>query len=382
MNRRDETISTNRSVKGEAAPGGEPSAPCPQRLLHATNLAIGHRHGRRPPFVVRDGIDLSLFSGQLVCLLGPNGIGKSTLLRTLAGLQPPLAGAIEIEGLPLAELEPRELAHRLAIVLTERLTLSNMTVLELVRLGRHPHTDWTGRLSQADHQAVQWALAATGLESLQDRPLAELSDGERQKGMIARAIAQETRVLVLDEPTAFLDLPRRVEILRRLRDLAHHCGRAVLLSTHDLDLALRSADLIWLMSEGAPLAIGAPEDLILRGSFQQAFATNGIHFDELTGSFQIKDPVHETVCLLGAAHPTIDHWTRHALLRGGYVVESEGYDHPIHVEVLAADPVPHWRVAIGRVETDHDSLAGVLARLEELTSGQASPNASDPPQHP
>lgn len=342
----------------------------PARLLDAKGLAIGHAHGRRAPVVLREGIDLALFAGQLVCLLGPNGIGKSTLLRTLAGLQTALAGTIHLQGQPIARLQPRELAHRLAIVLTERVTIANMTVIELVRLGRHPHTDWTGRLSERDHQAVDWALTATGIGPLARRPLGELSDGERQKAMIARAIAQESAVLLLDEPTAFLDLPRRVEILRQLRDLAHSCGRAVLLSTHDLDLALRSADIIWLMPSGGPLAVGAPEDLILRGTFQTAFAAEGIRFDTETGSFHIEDPYRETVCLLGAAHPVVDNWTRHALHRGGYHVEAEGYDHPIHVEVLAADPVPHWRVAIAGVETDHESLAGVLARLEENSNRQ------------
>lgn len=335
-----------------------------ETILKADSLAIGHRSGRGAR-VVRADLDLSLHAGELVCLVGPNGAGKSTLLRTLAGLQLPLSGSILVRGEPLGSLSAQRVAQRIAIVLTEAVPVPAMSVRELVALGRHPHTSWSGRLGAADSAAVDAALELSGMKPLADRLLVELSDGERQKAMIARAVAQETPILLLDEPTAYLDLPRRVEILRQLRELTRRARRAVLLSTHDLDLALRSADRIWLMPASGPMHVGAPEDLVLDGSFAAAFATEGIVFDSRHGHFRVHDETLETVCLLGSGDPIIDRWTRHALFRAGFAVEMEAYGRPLVVEVLSADGKLHWRaVADGGAPVDSTSLADIAEHLE------------------
>ncbi|HKP96189.1 MAG TPA: ABC transporter ATP-binding protein, partial [Fibrobacteria bacterium] len=203
-------------------------------LLKAENLAVGYRAGDRR---VLSGLDLELRPGELVCLLGPNGAGKSTLLRTLAGLQAPLAGRLTLGGEDFSLLPAAARARKTAIVLTERMEAGNLTVRSLAELGRHPHTGWSGRLREADREAVRRALMDAGAWELRDRLFDELSDGEKQRVMLARALAQEPALLLLDEPTAFLDLSRRVETMRTLRALARGRGRAVLLSTHDLDLA-------------------------------------------------------------------------------------------------------------------------------------------------
>ena len=315
----------------------------PQAVLAAADLAVGYRHPRRPPVVVVDGLQLALRAGELVCLLGPNGAGKSTLLRTLAGLQPPLAGHIWLEGEELGQLSAQALARRLSIVLTERVDVGNLSAWGLVALGRHPYTDWTGRLSPQDRAVVEWAIQAVGATELAPRLVSELSDGERQKVMIARALAQEPRLMLLDEPTAFLDLPRRVEIMGMLRVLAQETRRAILLSTHDLDLALRSADRIWLLAQDGSLQTGAPEDLVLSGAFQATFRSDGVEFDPQAGSFRISQNGAGTVHLLGEGLALT--WTRRALERVGFrVVEGTPDPHRPTVQPISQGRRTVWQL--------------------------------------
>lgn len=242
-------------------------------LLQATSLAVGYRRRR-----VREEIGVELRAGQLVCLLGRNGAGKSTLLRVLAGLEKPLAGSVELRSADgwqnLHTLVPRERARRLGVVLQERADLGLMTARELVNLGRHPHTGWSGRLSTTDQGAVHRALGELGADALAQRAVMSLSDGERQRVMIARALAQEPGIFILDEPTAFLDLPGRVEVLKLLRDLSRGAHRAVLVSTHELDLALRLADQLWVLPEGTGLVSGTPSQLVADGTLASAFASD------------------------------------------------------------------------------------------------------------
>ena len=280
------------------------------------------------------GLDCDLRRGRLVALLGPNGAGKSTLLKTLAGLLPPLAGEIELDGLPLLAMTSEERARRVAVVFTERFTAPHLLASELVALGRHPHTGWHGRLSPADRDAVFEALDAVGAASLAMRNVDELSDGELQRVAIARALAQEADILLLDEATAYLDLPRRVETFELLRRLAHRDGKAILLSTHDLDLALRSADELWLLapkSGSSPAAMfrGAPEELALAGTFGQVFASPEVRFDLDSGAFRF-DRQHRgrlTVELgqgLGERARREGIWLLRALERLGFELAPEG----------------------------------------------------------
>lgn len=252
-------------------------------LLAARGLSIGYRTGRRERVIAAD-LNVGLNGGEMICLVGPNGAGKSTLLRTLAGMQAPLAGEVWLNDTPLFSLGSADRARRIAVVLTSPVEVDYMTAGEVVALGRYPYTGISGRLNEADRRTISWALKAVGAEPLAARPLRALSDGERQKVMIARALAQEPAILLLDEPTAYLDLTHRVEMMRLLRQLAREGvhGRAlgVLLSTHELDLSLRSADQMWLMQTGRPLQRGTPDELRETGAFQAAF---GAAFDELIG---------------------------------------------------------------------------------------------------
>ena len=200
-------------------------------------LTVGYRGHR----VVED-ISLSLPCGRLVCLLGPNGAGKSTLLRTLCGFQPPIAGTVTISGNNITTMSAAEVARLVSVVLTDRPPTPSLTAAEMVGMGRAPYTGFWGRLSDDDHRLVSEAMQTVGIAPLATRRMGRLSDGERQKVMIAKALAQHTPVIVLDEPTAFLDYPSKVAVMKTLARLAHDEGKTILMSTHDLELAAQLGD--------------------------------------------------------------------------------------------------------------------------------------------
>lgn len=216
------------------------------------NLSIGYR-GKHHTYPVATGLNASLHSGRLTCLLGANGVGKSTLLRTLSAFLPPLEGSITLLNKPLEQYADKELARALSVVLTERIDVPDLRVTDVVALGRTPYTGFLGGLNDTDEERVRSALQATGITHLAQRKLHTLSDGERQKCMIAKALAQDTPLIFLDEPTAFLDYPSKVDMMLLLRRLARDERKAVLLSTHDLELALQTADRLWLLSPTAEL---------------------------------------------------------------------------------------------------------------------------------
>jgi len=317
---------------------------------------------------VAEGIDVVLREGELVCLLGPNGAGKSTLIRTLAGMLKPLEGEVRLSGDRLSTLSAREVARRMSLVLTDRPAVGLMPVATLVSLGRHPYTGRTGRLTRKDEEAVWKAMADVGIEDLAHRAFGELSDGERQKAMIARALAQEPSVLILDEATAYLDLPRRVELMELLLDLARAGGRAVLLSTHDLDLALRCAHRLWLLPHGGPLHTGIPEDLVLQGTFAEVFAGSGARFDAASGAFTVPCTFRETVAL--KADGIVGMWTYRALERAGYRVVAEGGAR-LCVEAVQTVGVASWRIHDGnRRKITVGSLESLLTLLETADRGE------------
>lgn len=287
-------------------------------VLQACDLSIGYKRSGIRPKIVATQINLGLHAGELVCLLGPNGSGKSTLIKTLAGMQTPLDGSISLFGDPVHELTPKDIARKLSTVLTDRITIGNLDVFTLVSFGRSPYTGWLGSLREKDEQAVRWAIKATGLEPLVHRDISTLSDGERQKAMIARALAQDTELILLDEPTAHLDLPNRVEIMRLLRKLARETGKGILLSTHELDLALKAGDRIWLMNNKRELFTGAPEDLVLTGTFEAVFERDSFDFDRATGSFNLHESNGKKVAVEGDAVGVF--WTRRALEREGFKI--------------------------------------------------------------
>ena len=335
-----------------------------QELLKTRELAVGYRNPRQPTKTVLDDVSVELRAGELVCLIGPNGAGKSTLLRTLAGMQQPLLGQVEVGGVAVGQLTTQDLARHLSIVLTERMDVGNLLAYELVALGRYPYTGWAGRLSEEDHRVVEWSIQAVGAADLITRHVAELSDGERQKLMIARALAQETKLIILDEPTAFLDLPHRVELMAMLRELARGSERAVLASTHDLDVALRIADRLWLLPMDGPLQTGAPEDLVLNGALAQAFGNNGLIFDSHDGSFRIHRERKGVVELEGSGLPAV--WTARALEREGFLVGQNRSPGALKIVVGNDSEALQWQTIAHDTVNSHDSIYTAVQHLKDL----------------
>ncbi len=245
--------------------------------LRLDRLAVGYGTGRHR-HTVGSNLSAALPPASLTCLIGVNGAGKSTLLRTLSGLLPPLSGSIEIMGESIASLSVRQMSMRLSVVLTARPDTGHLTAEETVAAGRMPYTPLSGRLSEADQRLVDEAMCLTGTAHLRGRTLASLSDGERQRVMIAKSLAQDTPLILLDEPTAFLDFPGKIGTLRLLQSLAHDRGKTILLSTHDLEPAFRLADRLWLLTPGGLLS-GTPRALATDGTLARYFAADGIKFD-------------------------------------------------------------------------------------------------------
>ena len=225
--------------------------------------------------------------GELTCLLGRNGVGKSTLLRTLSAFQPALGGDVLLQGKPLSSYSDQELSRLIGVVLTEKPQVRNMTVSELVAMGRAPYTGFWGILSKDDRRIVDESIQLVGIEALSHRQVQSLSDGERQKVMIAKALAQQTPVIYLDEPTAFLDYPSKVELLQLLRRLAHEEQKTVFLSTHDVEISLQLADMLWLMTP-QQLHVGTPHELAAEGVLSTFIEHEGIVFDSNTLTIQIR----------------------------------------------------------------------------------------------
>lgn len=237
--------------------------------ISTNNLTIGYRIASGGEYPVQTDLNFSLYEGEMVCMLGPNGCGKSTLLRTLAGLQPALSGEYKIQNSDRPE-------KSVALVLTERLSMDNTTVHDVVAMGRYPYTSFLGGISEQDERIIAESLEAVGFDLLalnsSHSPFNAHSDGEKQRILIAKALAQQTPIILLDEPTAHLDLPHRILILRLLRQLAHEQGKTVLISTHELDLALALSDRILLMSPaGRGIQLDTPEALKKADAFTSAF---------------------------------------------------------------------------------------------------------------
>ena len=330
-------------------------------ILEIHNLTAGYsqRGGRDSINVVTD-VNETLQAGELVCLIGPNGAGKSTLLRTLAGMQPAIRGSVALLGHDLRTMSAEERARRLSLVLTQKMDVGLFTGYALVAMGRSPYTGWMGQLRPQDHSVIQEAIRLVGAQNLENRSFTTMSDGERQKILIARALAQEPDLMILDEPTAFLDLPRRVECLSLLRDLAHRTQRTILLSTHDLDLALRSADRIWLLPYGGKLRAGVPEDLVLSGAFQSAFANLGVQFDLETGTFQTMQRPRKKVVLLGQGVTCF--WTKRALEREGFSVQSEPAPGLSTIHLIDEDSNCLW-IIDGNLSVPCTSIAQLIHTL-------------------
>ncbi len=236
--------------------------------------------------MIATNINFSLKKGELAAIIGVNGIGKSTLLRTLGKVQPKLSGNILLNSTPLEKLTSLALATEISVVLTEPIASKNLTVMELVSLGRQPYTNWIGTLSDQDKTKIKSALNLVELTSLQYKKCYELSDGQLQKVMIARALAQDTPVILMDEPTSHLDLYHKVQILKLLQDIAHKTQKTILFTTHEIEIAIQLCDKMLILEKGKS-AFGEPCDLIRNKNFENLFPSDTITFDGKTGAFRV-----------------------------------------------------------------------------------------------
>lgn len=332
-----------------------------ETTIRLRDLSIGYpdKHNTKR---VAEHLNASIHSGELTCLLGTNGVGKSTLLRTLSAFQPPLGGTIDLLDRPLSTYDDRKLATVIGVVLTEKSDIRNMTVEELVGLGRSPYTGFWGTLKESDRRIVHEAIARVRIEPLTQRMVHTLSDGERQKVMIAKALAQETPIIFLDEPTAFLDFPSKVEVMQLLHNLTHTLQKTVFMSTHDLELALQIADKIWLMDRTNGIAIGTPEDLSLEGKLSSFFSRKGITYDTETGFFRIDTDYRREIHLHG--HGSRYAMVRKALQRNGIRADRHVADDSLHIDTTgsAGDPfVIHRADGSTQSATNIEALLSLVA---------------------
>ncbi|MCF6348392.1 MAG: ABC transporter ATP-binding protein [Flavobacteriaceae bacterium] len=246
-------------------------------IIQTHNLSIGYQT-KKNTTCVAEKVNLSLNKGKLVCVLGKNGIGKSTLLRTLTKVQPKLSGEITLDGKKLETIPNAELAKKMSLVLTERIPESNLTIYELIALGRQPYTNWIGNLTDEDKKYIDLAIEQTNIKDIIHKKHYELSDGQLQKVMIARALAQNTEIITLDEPTAHLDIHNKIEIFNLLKKLAQNLHKTILISTHEIHLALQLANELWLMNE-TEIISGKTEDLIADKSVAKLFSSDLVTFD-------------------------------------------------------------------------------------------------------
>lgn len=255
-------------------------------VLETRDLEIGYRKKREVQSIT-SGINIEINQGELIAVVGINGAGKSTLLRTLSGIQQPLKGQCYINNKKFPNINPSELSRSISLVLTEQLISKNLSVIELVALGRQPYTNWIGRLTRKDLKMVMNAIHLVNIEDIKDKKCHELSDGQFQKVLIARALAQDTSLIVLDEPTTHLDLYHKAYVLKLLHQLSRETNKAILFASHEINLALQLCDKILILKDHKAL-FGKPSDLISSEAFSDLFPGNLIHFDKESSSFKIK----------------------------------------------------------------------------------------------
>ncbi|MDR1459955.1 MAG: ABC transporter ATP-binding protein [Bacteroidales bacterium] len=305
-------------------------------LLKTNALSIGYDN-----YIVQENLNLAAESGGLICLIGTNGSGKSTLLRTLGGLQKPLSGNICINGQMVVSLSNDQRSKMLSLVLTDPIDDENMTVFDLVSLGRFPYTNWIGTLSEKDRQMIATSIAQVNLTSKTNAHLNEISDGEKQRAIIAKALTQDTPLVLLDEPTAHLDLPNRIEIMLLLQKLSVNTRKTFILSTHELDLAMQMADNIWLINASG-IETGIPEDLMLSGKLQQIFGNDSFYFDKKDGHFSVYHLLGNLqVQISGEEIPVI--WTSRALNRFGIKITNDA-----KIQIIAN----HHQILMRQSKTD------------------------------
>lgn len=306
-------------------------------VISSNGLSIGYPKTRgRSASVLYENVSFDLYMGELTCLLGSNGAGKSTLLRTLTALQAPLSGKVILKGKDVREYTEQELSMLIGLVLTDKTVSGGLTVAELVALGRHPYTGFFGRLSKFDYEIIEKAMSDVCILHKRNSYIAELSDGERQKVMIAKALAQECPIIILDEPTAYLDIVNRIEITNLLHNLALTQNKTILLSTHDIELALTLSDRLWLLARENGLKCGVTEDIIFSDSINDYLGNGHISFDRHTGVFVTQQKADRDIHLI--AEGDLFYWSRNFLQRNNFNVLENPHSE-ISVRVIASDNI-------------------------------------------
>ncbi len=307
-------------------------------ILSIENLSIGYGSADNISKMVFSDIILQAKKGENIAIIGRNGIGKSTLLRTIGRLQKPLKGNILVKGKDISHYTKQEFARLVSFVSTEIIRISNFRLFDLVALGRFPYTGWIGKLGKDDYNIVNESIYQVGIDDLKYKLINEVSDGERQRAMIARALAQDTEIIILDEPTAFLDLPSKYEIIRLLNELTVNKGKTIVFSSHDLSITLQEADKIWLM-ETNKIAEGAPEDLILNKDIYNLFDNSRMTFNIESGDFRLARNKPGKISITGKG--IVKYWTRRALERIGYEISDEVKE-DLSVQVDDNKKSPEW----------------------------------------
>ena len=317
-------------------------------MLEIKDLHIGYEKKK-----VAGPINERLRPGELVCLLGPNGTGKSTLVKTISGLLSPLQGSIEFDHQSIFRLPNTEKSKILSVVLTDPIVIGNLTVHEIVEFGRYPYKSWWGKNTVEDDEVVQRAISNTGIQHLSERNIGELSDGEKQKVMISRALAQDTDFIILDEPTSHLDLPSKIEIMSLLKELVQKWNKSILVSTHDLSLAIQTADRFWLIDKQGSFFSGINEELILNGQLNTCFNLKDSTYSFSTGKLKLPEIHQKTIQIEGTGNSL--KWTKHAIERIGFSIKKEG-----EISVVVEND-ERWSIRYG---PDHL----VVSNFEELIS--------------
>lgn len=319
--------------------------------------------------ILLKNINLEIQAGELVCIIGKNGSGKSTMLKTMMRLQALLGGEILYEGRDIMDFGRDEFARFCGFVSTDRIQAEQMNIRELVELGRFPYTNWIGKLSTEDREEVNKALHAVGLSGMSEAGLSEISDGERQRAMIARTLAQNTGFILLDEPSAFLDIPNKYEITSLLKNLCS-MGRTVLFSTHDLHLALQYADKIWLIDEGE-IVQGAPEDLVINGTIEKLFNTLNIVFERDTGEFESQVSSREKIYIVPSRmDKMILSWTRKALRRAQFQVMPQDDGNCPKLEIIKKNNRIVWNIRKENENLLFENLYEMNDYLSKLKSNE------------
>src|SRR5574344_725318 len=299
-------------------------------VMRGSDLAIGYSRGKKNERTVLGKLNFTLRTGELTCLLDANGAGKSTLLRTLSASQPPLGGSLFLKDKPLSTYSEKKLSTLIGVVLTDKTQAGGLTVYELVALGRQPHTGFFGKLHESDRKIIAQAMELVGISHKANNYTAELSDGERQKVMIAKALVQESPLIILDEPTAFLDVASRIEIMTLLHKLASEDNKAILLSTHDIEQALVLSDRLWLLSKENGLESGVTEDIISSKKMERLFPNDKIKFDYDHGVYYPLVQSERKINVICDDRTTL-HWVINAFNRNGYacIINEDKNDFPL-----------------------------------------------------